>query len=156
MFHIVLHSPQIPPNTGNIIRLCANCGSDLHLIEPLGFDLDDKKLKRAGLDYHEWANVKVYKNFASFLEQVKPQRLFAIETCGERLYTDVQYEAGDAIVFGSETRGLADEDLTPFDESNILSIPMKPKSRSLNLSNSAALVIYEAWRQHGFAWTGAD
>jgi tRNA (cytidine/uridine-2'-O-)-methyltransferase len=150
MFNIVLHSPQIPPNTGNIIRLCANCGSDLHLIEPLGFDLDDKKLRRAGLDYHEWANVKVHKNFESFLEQVKPKRLFAVETCGEKLYTDVQYEPGDTIVFGSETWGLTDEDLTHFDQENILLIPMKPKSRSLNLSNSAALVIYEAWRQHDF------
>ncbi|MAZ77327.1 MAG: tRNA (uridine(34)/cytosine(34)/5-carboxymethylaminomethyluridine(34)-2'-O)-methyltransferase TrmL [Legionellaceae bacterium] len=150
MFNIVLHSPQIPPNTGNIIRLCANCGSDLHLIEPLGFELDDKKLKRAGLDYHEWANVKVYKNFESFLEQVKPTRLFAIETCGERLYTDVQYEPGDTIVFGSETWGLSDDDLTHFKKENVLLIPMKPKNRSLNLSNSAALVLYEAWRQQGF------
>ena len=150
MFNIVLHSPQIPPNTGNIIRLCANCGSDLHLIEPLGFDLDDKKLRRAGLDYHEWANVKVHKNFESFLVDVKPKRLFAVETCGERLYTDVQYEPGDTIVFGSETWGLSDKDLTHFNQENILLIPMKPKSRSLNLSNSAALVIYEAWRQHGF------
>lgn len=151
MFHLVLHSPQIPPNTGNIIRLCANCGSNLHLIEPLGFDLDDKKLRRAGLDYHEWANVKVHQNFNSFLETVRPKRLFAVETCGKKIYSDIQYEIGDAIVFGSETWGLSENELKHVEEDNILLIPMKPKNRSLNLSNSAALVIYEAWRQHNFA-----
>ncbi len=150
MFHIVLFEPEIPPNTGNIIRLCANTGSHLHLIEPLGFDLDDKKLRRAGLDYKEFAAVKVYATFADFCEQVKPTNLYGLSTRGQQTFYEVNFMAGDAFIFGPETRGLPKTMLDELGEKNVLRIPMQANSRSLNLSNTAALVVYEAWRQLDF------
>jgi len=150
MFHIVLVEPQIPPNTGNIIRLCANCGAKLHLIQPLGFDLSDRKLKRAGLDYHDMANVKLYDNFNQFIDTINPRRLFACSTKGQRNYNQVDFEAWDALVFGPETRGLSNDFLDSLPTDNILRIPMLKGSRSLNLSNAAAIVVYEALRQNGF------
>ncbi len=150
MFNIVLAQPDIPPNTGNIIRLCANTGCQLHLIHPLGFELDDKRLRRAGLDYHEFAAVKEYQNYPDFLERCQPQRLFAIETEGEKLYTEVNYQADDYLLFGSESTGLPGSIISTIETENILLIPMLPNTRSLNLSNSVALVVYEAWRQLGF------
>jgi tRNA (cytidine/uridine-2'-O-)-methyltransferase len=153
MFNIVLFSPEIPPNTGNIIRLCANTGCQLHLIHPLGFEIDDKRLRRAGLDYHEFASVKEHQDFQSFLEDEKPKRLFAIETDGERYYHEEQYQAGDYLMFGRETKGIPQEIMAQLPKENILLIPMRENSRSLNLSNSVALVVYEAWRQLSFATT---
>ena len=150
MFNIVLINPDIPPNTGNIIRLCANTGCQLHLIHPLGFKLDDKRLRRAGLDYHEFASVKEYQNYEEFIAKNQPKRLFMIETDGERYYTQVRYQAGDYIVFGSEVTGIPQKLLAQQAKENILLIPMLPNIRSLNLSNSVALVVYEAWRQLGF------
>jgi tRNA (cytidine/uridine-2'-O-)-methyltransferase len=151
MLHIVLFEPEIPPNTGNIIRLCANTGAQLHLIEPLGFELDDARLRRAGLDYHEWAAVKSYANYAQFLEQNKPSRLFAITTKGTMNYSAVNYQSGDYLLLGPETRGLPLAILDSLPSEQCLRIPMLPNSRSLNLSNAAAIVLYEAWRQCGFA-----
>lgn len=150
MFHIVLYEPEIPPNTGNIIRLCANTGAQLHLIHPLGFHLDSKGLKRAGLDYHEWANIKEYINFDLFLEKISPSRIFACTTKGKTNYTDNVYKTDDAFLFGPESRGLPQELLSTFSEERKIRIPMQPKSRSLNLSNAAAIILYEAWRQNGF------
>ena len=150
MFHIVLVEPEIPPNTGNIIRLCANCGARLHLIKPLGFDLSDKKLRRAGLDYHQLANVSVYDDFDSFISQCMPKRIFACSTKGKMNYSNVQFQPGDAMVFGPETRGLSQSFLESTPKERILRIPMLNDSRSLNLSNAAAIIIYEAWRQNGF------
>jgi len=149
VFHIVLFEPEIPPNTGNIIRLCANTGCELHLIEPLGFDLDDKKLRRAGLDYDEFAAVKTYASFEEFNEQIHPANLYGLSTHGLRSFYDVKFEAGDAFIFGPETRGLPAKIKDKLDQ-NILRIPMQANSRSLNLSNTAALVVYEAWRQIDF------
>lgn len=151
MFHIVLYQPEIPPNTGNVIRLCANAGAALHLIEPLGFELDDARLKRAGLDYHEYARVRVHENFQRFLEAVRPANVFACSTKGHRRHTDVSYAPGDALLFGPETRGLPADMLTSLPPEQIIRIPMLPDNRSLNLSNAVAVVLYEAWRQHGFA-----
>lgn len=151
MLHIVLFEPEIPPNTGNIIRLCANTGAQLHLIEPLGFELDDARLRRAGLDYHEWAAVKSYANYAQFLDQNKPSRLFAITTKGTMNYSAVNYQSGDYLLLGPETRGLPAAILDSLPSEQRLRIPMLPNSRSLNLSNAAAIVLYEAWRQCGFA-----
>ena len=150
MFHVVLYEPEIPPNTGNIIRLCANSGSKLHLIHPLGFELDDKRLRRAGLDYREWADVSEHASLAAFLESVKPPRLYACTTRARRLYAEVAFRPGDALLFGPETRGLPQALLDDLPESQRLRIPMVPGSRSLNLSNAAALILYEAWRQQGF------
>jgi len=150
MLNIVLYQPEIPPNTGNIIRLCANSGCSLHLIEPLGFTLDDKRLRRAGLDYHEWASVKQYKSWSAFLEQQQPVRLFACSTKGQRCYSDVQYSKEDYLVFGPETRGLPNDLLSALPEEQVLRLPMLPDSRSLNLSNSVAIFVFEAWRQLGF------
>lgn len=150
MFHIVLFEPEIPANTGNIIRLCANAGMQLHLIKPLGFDLDDKKLRRAGLDYHEWVSVELHDSYADFLEKNQPQRVFALTTKGKKNYSDVQFEAGDVFLFGPETRGLPASMLAEIGE-NCLFLPMQPESRSLNLSNTVAIVLYEAWRQTGFS-----
>ena len=150
MFHIVLFEPEIPPNTGNIIRLCANTGSHLHLIEPLGFDLDDKKLRRAGLDYKEFAAVQSYASFMDFCEQVKPSNLYGLSTRGQQSFYEVNFVAGDAFMFGPETRGLPTMILDELGRKNILRIPMQVNSRSLNLSNTAALVVYEAWRQIDF------
>lgn len=150
MLHIVLFQPEIPPNTGNIIRLCANTGMNLHLIKPLGFELDDKRMRRAGLDYHEWASVQTHDSFEEFLEQATPGRCFALSTKGSQHYHIVQYRSGDAIVFGPETRGLPLEIREHPAMTACIRIPMKADSRSLNLSNATALVLYEAWRQLGF------
>lgn len=147
MFNIVLYQPEIPPNTGNIIRLCANTGCHLHLIEPLGFNLDDKQLRRAGLDYHEWADVKSYKT----IDELKPvQTVYAFTTKGSKHYHQARFQAGDYLVFGPETRGLPDEYLMQLGKDQRLRLPMLPHSRSLNLSNTAAIVTYEALRQHQF------
>lgn len=151
MIHVVLYEPEIPPNTGNIIRLCANTGCRLHLIEPLGFEWNDKRLRRAGLDYGEFAEVQRHPSFQSFKHKVAPKRLFAISTKGQKHYHDVNYQADDALLFGPETRGLPDQILEELARETILRIPMLPHSRSLNLSNSVAVVVYEAWRQLGFA-----
>jgi tRNA (cytidine/uridine-2'-O-)-methyltransferase len=151
VFHIVLYEPEIPPNTGNIIRLCANSGSKLHLIHPLGFKLDDKRLRRAGLDYHEWADVGEYTSLDAFLHQVMPKRLYACTTKAKRNYADVAFSSGDALLFGPESRGLPDQFLQSLDPQQRIRIPMKPESRSLNLSNSVALILYEAWRQCEFS-----
>jgi len=153
MFHIVLFEPEIPANTGNIIRLCANTGAQLHLIGPLGFELDDKKLRRAGLDYHEWVAVKVHSSFDAFQEAVKPNRLFALTTKGTRIVSEVEFVDGDAFIFGPETRGLPAPMLQEMGEEHCLYLPMQAASRSLNLSNTVAIVLYEAWRQVDF--TGA-
>lgn len=150
MLHVVLFEPEIPPNTGNIIRLCANTGFQLHLIEPLGFDLDEKKVRRAGLDYHEMARMKIHKNWQAFVDDVKPNRSFAITTKGKQWHTDVSYQEGDAIVMGPESRGLPDEMLETLSQEEKILIPMVPDSRSLNLSNATSVIIYEAWRQMGF------
>ncbi|MFO7704869.1 MAG: tRNA (uridine(34)/cytosine(34)/5-carboxymethylaminomethyluridine(34)-2'-O)-methyltransferase TrmL [Halopseudomonas sp.] len=154
MFHIALLEPEIPPNTGNIIRLCANTGCHLHLIEPLGFELDDKRLRRAGLDYHEFAAVKTYANLQACLAAVAPGRVFALSTKGTHGYSEVAFKSGDLFLFGPESRGLPAEvrDALPADQ--VLRVPMLPGSRSLNLSNTAAVLIYEAWRQQGFAGAG--
>lgn len=151
MFHIVLFQPEIPPNTGNAIRLCANTGFQLHLIEPLGFELDDAKLRRAGLDYHEWANVKVHPSFDHFLTTIKPNRWFALSTRGQQRHDQQHYEIGDAFVFGPETRGLPQQMLDSLPIENRIRLPMLPGQRSLNLSNTIAIIAYEAWRQMDFA-----
>lgn len=150
MIHIVLFEPEIPPNTGNIIRLCANMGANLHLIHPLGFAPDDKQLKRAGLDYHEWARVLHHQSYAQFLDEVKPKRLFACSTHGTQCYTDVQYQINDAFIFGPESRGLPKDLLNQLATEQVIRIPMLANSRSLNLSNSVAIIAYEALRQIGF------
>jgi tRNA (cytidine/uridine-2'-O-)-methyltransferase len=151
MFHVVLYQPEIPPNTGNIIRLCANTGSVLHLIAPLGFELDDRRLRRAGLDYREWATLQQHASLAAFQDTVKPQRLWALSTRGVQSYAHVDFEPGDGFLFGPETRGLPGEVLERLGESAVLRVPMVANSRSLNLSNSVAIVVYEAWRQQGFS-----
>ena len=153
MFHIVLVHPEIPPNTGNVIRLAANTGSSLHLIEPLGFSMEDKHMRRAGLDYHEYAMVKRHANWAEFLasEQPNPARLFALTTKGTRFVQETSFQKGDWLVFGAETRGLAPELRASFAPANRLKLPMLEGQRSLNLSNSVAVTVYEAWRQNGFA-----
>ncbi len=150
MFHIVLYQPEIPPNTGNIIRLCANTGSDLHLIHPLGFVLDDKKLRRAGLDYREWAAVREHVSLDAFRKDVNPARLWGVSTRGTTVYAAARFEAGDAFLFGPETRGLPDAVLGELGEAAVLRLPMASHSRSLNLSNTVAVLVYEAWRQQGF------
>ncbi|WP_336366452.1 tRNA (uridine(34)/cytosine(34)/5-carboxymethylaminomethyluridine(34)-2'-O)-methyltransferase TrmL [Marinobacter sp. C2H3] len=151
MFHVVLYEPEIPPNTGNIIRLCANTGCQLHLIEPLGFSLEDKQMRRAGLDYGEYATVKVHGSYDQFLASEQPRRLFGLTTKGTRHYHEVAFEDGDYLMFGPETRGLPPEVRDGLPPDRRLRVPMRPDSRSLNLSNSVALVVYEAWRQTGFA-----
>ena len=151
MFRVVLFQPEIPPNTGNIIRLCANVGSDLHLVGPLGFDLDDAKLRRAGLDYQEWVNVKIHDDLESALLGVAPGRAFGFTTKAKRLYGQTEFRVGDAFVFGPETRGLPADTLATLGPAQWLRIPMLPQNRSLNLSNSVAVVVYEAWRQQEFA-----
>ncbi len=154
MFHIVLFQPEIPPNTGNIIRLCANCGARLHLIRPLGFKMTDKLLRRAGLDYHEFAEVQIYDDLDAFVQAVKPTRLLACSTKGRQNYTEISYQSGDALLFGPETRGLPADILNSLPDEQRLRIPMLPDNRSLNLSNAAAIIVYEAWRQLGFAGAG--
>jgi len=150
MLDVVLFQPQIPPNTGNIIRLCANSGFRLHLIEPLGFDLDDKKLRRAGLDYHEFAAINRHKNFSEFIEKEQPKRVLAITTKTDNFYGDVQFVEGDYLLFGSETGGLPEEVRSQIPDNDKIRIPMLKESRSMNLSNAAAVIVYDAWRQLGF------
>ncbi|GAG97657.1 unnamed protein product [marine sediment metagenome] len=154
MYHVVLFQPEIPPNTGNIIRLCANCGAQLHLIRPLGFEMSDKQLRRAGLDYHEFAEVQIHDDLEAFVQAVKPNRLLACSTKGSRNYTDVNYQPGDALLFGPETRGLPPEVLASVADEHLLRIPMRPENRSLNLANAVAIIVFEAWRQQGFAGAG--
>ena len=151
MINIVLFEPEIPPNTGNIIRLAANTGSQLHLIKPFGFDLEDKKLRRAGLDYREYAGVCVYENWLEFSKSNGNYRFFGITTKGNCCYSDVQYRDEDFLIFGPETRGLPESVRNELDRMHLLRIPMLPDNRSLNLSNAVALIVYEAWRQLGFA-----
>ena len=151
MFPIILYEPEIPPNTGNIMRLCANTGAPLHLVEPLGFTLDEPRLKRAGLDYREFAEVCVHASLEACLERLNAPRVFALSTRGQTSYTDAQFKAGDALLFGPETRGLPHTVLEALPAEQRLRLPMRKGSRSLNLSNAAAVVIYEAWRQQGFA-----
>ena len=153
MFHLVLYQPEIPPNTGNIIRLCANTGATLHLVRPLGFELTARALRRAGLDYEELAQVRVHESLAAGLEALSGARLFSIETGGARPYSEAAFSAGDAFLFGPETRGLPAQVLEHIPRERQLAIPMRDGNRSLNLSNAVALVVYEAWRQNGF--TGA-
>lgn len=150
MFQIVLYQPEIPPNTGNIIRLCANTGARLHLIRPLGFTLDDRRLRRAGLDYHEWTCVQKHADFASFLNTVQPRRLYAFTTKATRGYHQVAYQPGDALLFGPETRGLPAALLAQFPADHCLRLPMLTTARSLNLANTVAIALYEAWRQVDF------
>jgi tRNA (cytidine/uridine-2'-O-)-methyltransferase len=150
MFDVVLYQPEIPPNTGNVIRLCANTGARLHLIEPLGFSMDDARLRRAGLDYHEWASVRTWPSLEAFCADRNPARLFALSTRGAQRYDATRFAADDALVFGPETRGLPQELLESLPPSQRLRLPMRPGGRSLNLSNSVAVVVYEAWRQFGF------
>lgn len=150
VFNVVLYQPEIPPNTGNIIRLCANTGARLHLIRPLGFELDDRRLRRAGLDYHEWIQVRTYPDLAAFLAKQVPTRLFAFSTRGQTCYTQVAFHAGDALLFGPETRGLPQATLEQVPPEQRLRLPMQPNNRSLNLSNAVAVAIFEAWRQLGF------
>ncbi|HNR21823.1 MAG TPA: tRNA (cytidine(34)-2'-O)-methyltransferase [Steroidobacteraceae bacterium] len=151
MFHIVLHEPEIPPNTGNIIRLCANTGAALHLVRPLGFTLDKRSLRRAGLDYDDLATVSVHPDFAACRAALASSRWFAIETGGKRLYSDIAWQPGDALLFGSERTGLPQAVLATLPPAHHVSLPMRPGNRSLNLSNAVAVVAYEAWRQTGFA-----
>ncbi len=150
MLDVVLFQPQIPPNTGNIIRLCANTGFRLHLIEPLGFDLEDKKLRRAGLDYHEFAALKRHENYQSFIESEQPKRVLAVTTKSTGYYGDVNFQAGDYLLFGSETGGLPEDVRQQIPDQDKIRIPMLKDSRSMNLSNATAVIIYEAWRQLGF------
>jgi tRNA (cytidine/uridine-2'-O-)-methyltransferase len=150
MFHVVLFEPEIPPNTGNIIRLCANTGAQLHIIHPAGFKLDDAKLRRAGLDYHEYATVREWNHLAEFSATVKPLRMFACSTKGAKAFTEVHFAAGDAFLFGPESRGLPAALLNTLPAEHILRIPMLPDRRSLNLSNAVAVIVYEAWRQNSF------
>lgn len=151
MFHIALHEPRIAPNTGNIIRLSANNGCQLHLIEPLGFDLEEKKLRRAGLDYHDLAHVTRHANFQAFADAMGERRILAVTTRGHTRYDQVDYREGDVLLFGSETQGLPQAVHDSIDDANKLLIPMRAENRSLNLSNAVALVSYEAWRHLGFA-----
>jgi len=152
MFHVILLEPEIPPNTGNVIRMCANSGARLHLVGRLGFSLDDAQLRRAGLDYHDLARVHRHDDLEACRAALPASsRVFAIETCGRRLYTEVVYRAGDAFLFGRETVGLPAEVLARFPPDEVLRLPMRPGNRSINLSNAVAVVVFEAWRQLGFA-----
>jgi tRNA (cytidine/uridine-2'-O-)-methyltransferase len=151
MFHVILFQPEIPPNTGNIIRLCANTGCSLHLVKPLGFTLEDKQLVRAGLDYHEFATLRVHDTLPDCLSEFDPARVFALTTKGSQAFHQVRYQAGDAFLFGPESRGLPAEVLAGFDASQRVRLPMLPECRSLNLSNTVAVAVFEAWRQCGFA-----
>jgi len=150
MLHIVLFEPEIPPNTGNIMRLCANTGFALHLIEPLGFTMQEKQLRRAGLDYRDSATTTRHRDWQTFIDTVNPPRIFALSTKGSRRYCDVKFEKNDAVVFGPETRGLSQAFRDNLPADHILRLPMQADSRSLNLSNTVAVVAYEAWRQWGF------
>jgi len=153
LFHVVLVEPEIPPNTGNVIRLCANTCAHLHLVEPLGFPLDDARMRRAGLDYHEYASMKVHRDWQAFMtaEAPDPARMFALTTHGSTPFAGVSFKPGDVFVFGSETRGLAPALRDSFPPTQRIRLPMRPDNRSLNLSNTVAVVVFEAWRQNGFA-----
>jgi tRNA (cytidine/uridine-2'-O-)-methyltransferase len=151
MFHVILFEPEIPPNAGNVIRLCANTGSTLHLVRPLGFTLDDARVKRAGLDYHDMARVREHPSLAACLEALADARIFAVETSGAQRYDEVRYRAGDAFLYGRETSGLPPETLAGWQRERLIRLPMRPGNRSLNLSNAVAVVVFEAWRQLGFA-----
>ena len=151
MFDVILYEPEIPPNTGSIMRLCANTGARLHLIEPLGFSLDDRKLRRAGLDYREWVSVRVHASLDAYLESKPKGGIYACSTRGCVAYTKPAYRSGDAFLFGPETRGLPQSVLEDLPEQNRLFIPMRPNNRSLNLSNAVSIILYEAWHQNGFA-----
>lgn len=150
MFHIILYQPEIPPNTGNIIRLCANAGAGLHLIHPLGFEFDDKRLRRAGLDYHEFASVQEHHDFKDIIEQFPENRIYACSTKAEIRHSDISYQPDDVFLFGPETRGLPDDLLHHPRITEMIRIPMKADSRSLNLSNAVSIILYEAWRQMGY------
>lgn len=154
MFDLILYEPEIPPNTGNVIRLCANVGASLHLVHPLGFQMGDRRLRRAGLDYHELATVTEHETLAACLQTLKPARLFALSTKGTRTLFEQRFAAGDAFLLGPETRGLPDTVLRSGALDGILRVPMRKQNRSLNLSNTAAVVLYEAWRQLGFPGSG--
>jgi len=150
MINIVLVNPEIPPNTGNIIRLCANTGYYLHLIKPIGFDLNDKQLKRAGLDYHDIAKVKIHDNLNEFIKTINPKRILATTSKVSKSYTTIKFNKNDAILFGSESNGLSEDIINKIQKENIFSIPMKPNNRSLNLSNAVSIIVYESWKQHNF------
>lgn len=150
VFHVILFEPEIPPNTGNAIRLCANTGATLHLVRPLGFTLDDARVKRAGLDYHELSRVHEHASLADCLATLGDSRVFAVETTGSRRYDEVTYQAGDAFLFGRETAGLPAEALASWPADRLVRLPMVPGNRSLNLSNAVAVVVFEAWRQLDF------
>jgi len=150
VFNIVLYQPEIPPNTGNIIRLCANTGCHLHLIRPLGFDLDDKRMRRAGLDYHEWADLRSYDNWDDFINKTTPPNLYTFSTKAKKYYTDINFKEDDFLVFGPETRGLPQEIREARGMDNCLRLPMLEDSRSMNLSNAVSVIVYEAWRQLDF------
>ena len=154
MLDVLLYQPEIAPNTGNIIRLCANTGARLHLIRPLGFELDDAKLRRAGLDYHEFAPLQVHEDLDAALAGRDPARVFAFSTRATQRFDSVSYREGDALLFGPESRGLPDEVLARVPEARQLRLPMRPRQRSLNLSNAVAVAVFEAWRQHGYAGAG--
>ena len=155
MFHVILHRPEIPPNTGNVIRLCANTGAALHLVRPLGFDIDDRQLRRAGLDYHEFAPMQVHADLEAALAaiaaiNVAPPRVFALSTRGTTRFDQIDYRPGDAFLFGSETAGLPQAVLDAIPDAQRLRLPMRPRNRSLNLSTTVAVMVFEAWRQSGF------
>lgn len=150
MLDIVLYQPEIPPNTGNIIRLCANSGFSLHLIEPLGFEWDDKRVRRAGLDYHEFADVARHANLEAYIEARQPRKIYACTTKGKAFHSDVEYRAGDALLFGPETRGLPMDIIESLPPAQRVRIPMLPDSRSMNLSNAVSVFVYESWRQFGY------
>ena len=154
MLNIVLFQPEIPPNTGNIIRLCANTGFRLHLIEPLGFELDDKRMRRAGLDYREFQDINIYLDWSSYLAKIKTKNIYALSTKGTVNYSSINYEIDDTLLFGPETRGLPKDLRSSIGENNVLRLPMVSSSRSLNLSNSVAIVAYEAWKKIGFIGSG--
>ena len=156
MLHIVLYQPEIPPNTGNVIRLCANTGYQLHLIEPLGFDLEDKKLRRAGLDYHEFANLRRYPDFQAFVDQNEIGTIYALTTKGSRPHSEASFKENDVLVFGPETRGLPAEFIEALPKEQRLRLPMQANSRSLNLSNTVAVMVYESWRQLGYQMPPSD
>lgn len=150
MPHVILFRPEIPPNTGNVIRLCANTGAALHLVRPLGFELDDARLRRAGLDYHEFASVAVHDDLSACLDAIGRPRVFAFSTRGQHLHTDIAFAEGDALLFGCETAGLPDDVLDAIPEAHRVRLPMRPGNRSLNLSNAVAVAVFEVWRQAGF------
>jgi tRNA (cytidine/uridine-2'-O-)-methyltransferase len=156
MLHVILFNPEIPPNTGNVIRLCANTGAALHLVRPLGFELDDARLRRAGLDYHEYARLAVHDDLASCLDAIGAPRVFAFTTRGRVAHVEARFADGDALLFGCETAGLPAAVLEAIPAEQRLRLPMRPDSRSLNLSNTVAVAVYEAWRQLGFVGAGSQ